>query len=136
MLEAAGKAVSAYGEQRPKVVAVTVLTSLGEQDLPAVGVTDTLPIQVTRLAGLAQSCGLDGVVCSAQEVEQLKAHCGSDFLAVTPGIRLPGDAVHDQIRVITPQMAIAAGSDYLVMGRSITQAANPTSVIQRLLSDV
>lgn len=136
MLQAAGEAVASYGEQRPKVVAVTVLTSLAEQDLPVVGMTGTLPQQVERLAELSQATGLDGVVCSAQEVGRLKVRCGSEFLAVTPGIRLPGDALHDQVRVITPQMAIAAGSDYLVMGRSITHAADPAAVVQRLLSDV
>lgn len=132
MLEAARHALEPYGERRPKVVAVTVLTSLAAHDLSTVGVTGTLPQQVERLAGLVQAIGLDGVVCSAQEVADLKKQCGSGFLAVTPGIRLPGDALHDQARVITPQAALAAGSDYLVMGRSITQAADPAAVVQML----
>ena len=136
MLQAVRLALEPYGPQRPKVVAVTVLTSLAQSDLSTVGVTGTLPQQVARLAGLVQSVGLEGVVCSAQEVADLKRQCGADFLAVTPGIRLPGDALHDQARVITPQAALAAGSDYLVMGRSITQAADPAAVVQILQSYV
>lgn len=132
MLQAARKSCAAYGETRPKLVAVTVLTSLAEQDLPSVGVESTLPQQVERLALLAQTIGMDGVVCSAQEVAQIKKICGHAFLAVTPGIRLSGDEVDDQARVITPQDALNAGSDYLVMGRSITKAADPAAVVQRL----
>lgn len=132
MIEAASAALAAYGADRPKMVAVTVLTSLAEQDLPAIGVLDRLPQQVERLAHLAQTAGADGIVCSAQEVAHLKAQYGAQFLTVTPGIRLPGDAVHDQVRVITPQAALAAGSDYLVMGRSITQASDPAAVISML----
>jgi orotidine-5'-phosphate decarboxylase len=132
MLQAASAALVPYGVARPKLVAVTVLTSLAEQDLPAVGVQRSLPQHVERLAVLAQAAGVDGVVCSGQDLLHLKARCGKGFLAVTPGIRLPGDALHDQARVMTPQEAIAAGSDYLVMGRSITQAADPAAVVQRL----
>lgn len=132
MLQAARTALESYGSERPKLVAVTVLTSLAEQDLGAVGVVGTLPQQVERLALLAQTMGADGVVCSAQEVARLKAQCGTAFLAITPGIRMPGDALHDQARVITPQDALAAGSDYLVMGRSITHAADPAAVVQML----
>lgn len=132
MLEAARTALASYGAERPKMVAVTVLTSLAEADLPPIGIVDHLPQQVERLARLAQTAGADGIVCSAQEVAQLKMQCGSQFLAITPGIRLPGEAVHDQVRVITPQAALAAGSDYLVMGRSITQASDPAAVINLL----
>lgn len=132
MLQAARKACAAYGETRPKLVAVTVLTSLAEQDLLSVGVESSLPQQVERLALLAQTMGMDGVVCSAQEVAQIKKICGQAFLAVTPGIRLPGDAVDDQARVITPRDALNAGSDYLVIGRSITKAADPAEVVQQL----
>lgn len=132
MLQAASAALAPYGVARPKLVAVTVLTSLAEQDLLAVGVQGSLPQHVERLAVLAQAMGVDGVVCSGQDLSYLKARCGTGFLAVTPGIRLPGDAMHDQTRVMTPQEAIAAGSDYLVMGRSITQAADPAAVLQHL----
>lgn len=135
MLEAARAAVEEYGEKRPKLVAVTVLTSLAEQDLGTIGITTSLSEQVIHLAKLAQAAHLDGIVCSAHEVKSIKEQCGTQFLAVTPGIRLPGDAVHDQIRVITPQQAVAEGSDFLVIGRSITQASDPASVI-RLLQHV
>lgn len=132
MLQAARVAMEPYGENRPKLIAVTVLTSLAQDDLIAIGVTGTLPQQVERLAHLTQKMGLDGVVCSAQEVAHLKQHCEPPFLTVTPGIRLPGDALHDQMRVITPQAAIDAGSDFLVMGRSITHAADPAAVVKML----
>lgn len=132
MLQAARSALEPYGEKRPKVVAVTVLTSFVTKDLNAIGVMSAVPEQVTLLAKLVQAIGLDGVVCSAQEVADLKAQCGQNFLAVTPGIRLAGDAAHDQARVITPEAALAAGSDYLVMGRSITHAKDPATVVQML----
>lgn len=132
MLQAARCALESYGNERPKVVGVTVLTSLLEQDLKAVGVMNAIPQQVAGLAKLAQTSGLDGIVCSAQEVSALKMHCWPNFIAVTPGIRLAGEDTHDQARVITPEAAIAAGSDYLVMGRSITHAKDPAAVVQML----
>lgn len=132
MLQAARVAMEPYGENRPKLIAVTVLTSLAQDDLIAIGVTGTLPQQVERLAHLTQKMGLDGVVCSAQEVAHLKQQCEPPFLTVTPGIRLSGDVLHDQMRVITPQAAIDAGSDFLVMGRSITHAADPAAVVKML----
>ena len=132
MLHAARTALEPYGDDRPKVVGVTVLTSLLEKDLPAIGVKNLLPQQVLCLAKLAQNCGLDGIVCSAQEVQEMKAQLHSHFITVTPGIRLLGDATHDQARVITPEAALAAGSDYLVIGRSITQATDPAAIVQKL----
>jgi orotidine-5'-phosphate decarboxylase len=132
MLQAARVAVEGYGKTRPKIVAVTVLTSLAEDDLSTIGVPGTIPQQVERLAHLSQKMGVDGIVCSAQEVAHIKQYCGASFLAVTPGIRMPGDASHDQIRVITPKAAVDAGSDYLVMGRSITQASDPAAVVKML----
>lgn len=115
------------------VVAVTVLTSMGQQDLTDIGITDSIENQVKRLALLTQASGLDGVVCSAQEANMLKEICGKDFLLVTPGIRLPEDASNDQTRICTPAQAIANGSDYLVIGRSITTAENPTLKLQQIL---
>ncbi len=115
------------------VVAVTVLTSMGQQDLTDIGITDSIENQVKRLALLTQASGLDGVVCSAQEAKMLKEICGKDFLLVTPGIRLPEDASNDQTRICTPAQAIANGSDYLVIGRSITTAENPTLKLQQIL---
>lgn len=136
MLQAARKALEPYGEKRPIIIAVTVLTSFAENDLRAIGVNSALVEQAKLLAKLTQTTGLDGIVCSAQEVATLKDLCGPNFIAVTPGIRLAGDASHDQARVITPQAALAAGSDYLVIGRSITQAKDPAAVVQMLQKDV
>ena len=98
-----------------------------------VGITGSVENHVKRLALLTQQSGLDGVVCSAQEANVLKQLCGKDFLLVTPGIRLPEDASNDQTRICTPKDAIANGSDYLVIGRSITAAANPTAKLHYIL---
>lgn len=116
------------------VIAVTVLTSMSQQDLAEIGITDTVENHVKRLAQLTQASGLDGVVCSAQEASVLKQLCGKDFLLVTPGIRLPEDASNDQTRICTPQQAMANGSDYLVIGRSITASSNPTAKLEQILA--
>ena len=115
------------------VIAVTVLTSMSQQDLAEIGINDSVENQVKRLALLTQQSGLDGVVCSAQEANMLKDTCGKDFLLVTPGIRLPEDASNDQTRICTPSQAMANGSDYLVIGRSITAAADPMTKLQTIL---
>ena len=136
MLKAARVAVAdaakEAGKARPLLVAITVLTSLGAEDLAAIGVTGTPEAQVLRLARLAQANGLDGVVCSAQEAAVLRAACGPEFKLVTPGIRPAGSAAHDQARVMTPQAAIAAGADYLVIGRAITAAADPLRALKEI----
>lgn len=116
------------------VIAVTVLTSMSQQDLAEIGITDSVKNHVKRLAQLTQASGLDGVVCSAQEASVLKQLCGKDFLLVTPGIRLPEDASNDQTRICTPQQAMANGSDYLVIGRSITASSNPTAKLEQILA--
>jgi orotidine-5'-phosphate decarboxylase len=111
------------------LTAVTVLTSMESADLAEIGITIDPKQQVSRLAALAQSCGLDGVVCSAQEAVVLRAELPQDFLLVTPGIR-PADAkADDQRRIMTPPQAIAAGVDYLVIGRPITQAVHPVTAL-------
>jgi orotidine-5'-phosphate decarboxylase len=110
---------------RAKVIAVTVLTSLNDSDLLAVGQTPSSGEQVLRLAQLAKSCGLDGVVCSAHEIKALRAAIGPDFLLVVPGIRPAGSAVGDQRRVMGPAEAQAAGASILVIGRPITGAPDP-----------
>jgi orotidine-5'-phosphate decarboxylase len=133
MMQAAREAVHAYGDNRPLLIAVTILTSMNAQVLPTIGIETLLEQQVCLLAKLAQDAGLDGVVSSAQEVPLIKAACGQSFLTVTPGIRLAGENKHDQSRIITPADALKAGSDYLVIGRPITQAANPTHVVNELL---
>jgi orotidine-5'-phosphate decarboxylase len=110
---------------RAKVIAVTVLTSLNDSDLLAVGQTPSSGEQVLRLAQLAKSCGLDGVVCSAHEITALRAAIGPDFLLVVPGIRPAGSAVGDQQRVMGPAEAHRAGASILVIGRPITGAPDP-----------
>jgi orotidine-5'-phosphate decarboxylase len=128
--EAVAKTAAAEGRERPLLVAITVLTSLDAGDLAAIGVAGTAEVQVLRLARLAQASGLDGVVCSAHEAAMLRTACGIDFKLVTPGIRLAGTAVHDQARAMTPEAAIAAGADYLVIGRAITGAADPLRALR------
>jgi orotidine-5'-phosphate decarboxylase len=115
--------------QRPILIAVTVLTSLSAADLQAVGVSASPAEQVLNLARLAQNAGLDGVVCSAAETAALRCVLGADFCLVTPGIRRPEDATGDQKRVVGPAEAIANGSDYLVVGRPITQAEVPLAAL-------
>jgi orotidine-5'-phosphate decarboxylase len=105
--------------------AVTMLTSLGDEDLPSVGLTPPVGDQVLRLASLTQQCGLDGVVCSAHEIARLRAELGADFQLVVPGIRPKGADIGDQKRVMGPAEAIAAGASQLVIGRPITAAADP-----------
>ncbi|MCR4298688.1 MAG: orotidine-5'-phosphate decarboxylase [Gallionella sp.] len=124
MMDAARDAI-ANSAQRPKLIAVTVLTSMAQADLVELGITDTPAELVQRLAKLACDSGLDGVVCSAQEAWQLRPKFGEGFCLVTPGIR-PAQASHDdQSRVMTPLAALKAGSSYLVIGRPITKAADP-----------
>jgi orotidine-5'-phosphate decarboxylase len=108
-----------------KVIAVTMLTSLSDEDLPSVGLVPPVADQVLRLASLAQQCGLDGVVCSAHEIVRLRHELGPDFLLVVPGIRPVGTAVGDQRRVMGPAEACQAGADILVIGRPITAAPDP-----------
>lgn len=134
MMQAAHKAIASYGPTRPLLIAVTVLTSMQANDLLTIGVQRSLDQQVCQLALLAKEAQLDGVVSSALEVQAIKASCGKHFLTITPGIRLPTDALNDQARVITPEQALKAGSDYLVIGRPITQATHPAKVVLDLLS--
>ena len=135
MMEAAREAVGT-GEDRPYLVGVTVLTSMNEEDLAAVGVARDPRQQVLRLAALSRDSGLDGVVCSAREVTDLRAALGDAFLLVTPGIRPSGSARDDQRRVMTPREAIEAGSDYLVVGRPVVQAQDPVGVLEDINRDL
>ena len=123
--QAAEETSSSLGITRPLVIGVTVLTSLDQDDLAAVGVDATPADQVVRLAKLAQSCGLDGVVCSSHEIAAIRDACGPDFTLVVPGIRPAGADVGDQKRIMTPPDAARAGADHLVIGRPITQAPDP-----------
>lgn len=124
------------GNYQTLLIAVTVLTSMDQTMLAQIGVESDLDTQVSRLAQLTQRSGLDGVVCSAQEAKVIKALCGHDFKLITPGIRLPEDSNDDQQRICTPKQALAEGSDYLVIGRSITQALNPTAKLQQILHSI
>lgn len=117
---------------RPLLIGVTVLTSLSNADMSEIGFVGTAADNVIRLATLAKECGLDGVVCSAEESTSLKAKLGAAFQLVTPGIRLENDAKGDQQRVVTPVDAIRLGSDYLVIGRSITHAKDPVATLHSI----
>lgn len=135
MMMAAREAVDA-AKTRPKLIAVTVLTSMGDQDLAEVGVAGPPAAAVSRLAALTHDCGLDGVVCSAQEAARLRGERGHDFLLVTPGIRPADAAKGDQVRVATPSSAMRDGASYLVIGRPITQAADPVKVLQGIQTEI
>lgn len=132
MLTAARDALAPYGDNAPKLIAVTVLTSMSDEDLAETGVQRSAAEQVMYLAQLAKSCELDGVVCSAQEATPLKAELGHSFMLVTPGIRPAGSAADDQRRTMTPEQAQAAGVDVLVIGRPITGAEDPLSALQQI----
>ncbi|HDR0998096.1 TPA: orotidine-5'-phosphate decarboxylase [Pasteurella multocida] len=132
MMEEAKKILEPYGKDTPLLISVTVLTSMEDLDLLQIGINASPMEQVIRLANLTQRAGLDGVVCSPQEVEILRANCGKDFKLITPGIRPIGSDFGDQRRVMTPAGAIQAGSDYLVIGRPITQADNPAEVLKSI----
>lgn len=132
MMEAAKKALQPYGKDAPLLIAVTVLTSMSDDDLKLIGIDVPAFEHVQRLAKLTKQAGLDGVVCSAQEASVLKSLLGRDFKLITPGIRPVGSDVGDQHRVMTPPEALAAGSDYLVIGRPITKAADPLAALQAI----
>ena len=128
MMEAVAKA-----DVKPLVVAVTVLTSLNAVGLLEVGVERPMQDQVRQLALLTKECGIDGVVCSPQEIELVRRAAGPGFTIVTPGIRLEGQALNDQQRAATPGEAMARGADYLVVGRAITEDADPKAALGRLV---
>jgi orotidine-5'-phosphate decarboxylase len=140
MLEAAVQATAEGAEDadvpRPRLLGVTVLTSLGEDDLGEIGQTGPLTDQAVRLAHLAQSCGLDGVVCGPREIAALRAACGPDFVLMVPGIRPSWAASGDQKRVTTPGEALAAGADYLVIGRPVTGAPDAATAAQRIVEEI
>lgn len=125
MMKAAREAIEPFGDKRPLITAVTILTSMDEQGYSDLGYQRTISEQVLHFAELAKRSGMDGVVCSALEAELLSQKLGKDFKLVTPGIRPEGSAVGDQSRVMTPARAINAGASYLVIGRPITQAPDP-----------
>jgi len=135
MMRAAREAIDKF-ENKPLLIGVTVLTSLVSEDLIPTGISEPIETVVQRRAKLAKENGLDGVVCSPQEIEKLQAEMGSDFVFVTPGIRLSGDNKDDQKRVMTPTAAIQAGGHYLVIGRSITRAADPLAILLQITAEI
>ncbi|MCX6566298.1 MAG: orotidine-5'-phosphate decarboxylase [Candidatus Aminicenantes bacterium] len=135
-VETAAEEADKRGLAKPILLGVTILTSLQNEDLASVGMAPDMPGQVLRLAALAKSSGLSGVVCSAKEIEIVRKEVGPDFLIVTPGIRPAGAAVQDQKRVMTPALAVAKGSDYLVIGRPITQAASPAEAFANIVREL
>lgn len=130
MMTAAKEALLPFGNDAPLLIAVTVLTSMEASDLQGLGINATPAEHAERLAGLTQQCGLDGVVCSAQEAVRFKAAFGKEFKLVTPGIRPQGSDVGDQRRIMTPEQALAAGVDYMVIGRPVTQSADPAQTLR------
>jgi orotidine-5'-phosphate decarboxylase len=134
--DAASENAAKTGKRRPYVVGVTVLTSMDQNDLSEIGVRDAVADQVKRLAELAQKAGLDGVVCSPHEIEMIKKTCGKDFKLVVPGIRPAGSESGDQKRVLTPREAVQKGADFLVIGRPITESANPAQAAKDILASL
>lgn len=133
MLQAAAKAA---GGSNTLLIAVTVLTSMNQEELTAIGVSASPMEQVVRLARLAQAAGVPGIVCSAQEIVPIRAACGPDFQLVVPGIRPAGADHGDQKRVMTPAEAAQAGANYIVVGRPITAAADPRAAAFAILSEL
>jgi len=140
MMRKAAEAASAESEKtktaRPLLLGVTILTSLKSDDLQAIGMAPDIPGQVLRLAGLAKKSGMDGIVCSAQEIEIVRRELGTGFVIVTPGIRPAWAAAQDQKRIMTPWQAIQKGSDYLVVGRPVTQATSPQEAFLRIIEEI
>ena len=136
MMKSAKDAIISHGGCKPILIGVTVLTSISSAELSEIGIKNDLKDHVVQLAKLAYQSGLDGVVCSAEEAKLLRNSMPADFILVTPGIRREQDAAGDQKRVITPSQAISNGSDYLVVGRPITQAASPSAALSAFNSEI
>jgi len=125
-----------FTKQRPIVVAVTVLTSFDTRALFEIGLERPLEEQVERLALFAQECGIDGVVCSPREIQVVRNSVNPDFKIVTPGIRMPDQSMNDQQRIATPHDALAAGADYIVVGRAVTDDPDPRAALQHLIASI
>lgn len=135
MMSAAREAIE-VAPQRPKLIAVTVLTSMAAPDLEEIGLAGDPEAAAVRLAGLAQRSGLDGVVCSAREARAMRTHFGGGFALVTPGIRPADASADDQARIATPANAVRDGSSYLVIGRPITRAADPAAALAAINAEI
>jgi orotidine-5'-phosphate decarboxylase len=137
MLETAAKELrDKFGSRKPMIVGVTVLTSLDSAGLREVGVQRALDEQVVELARLAENCSLDGVVCSPREIQLIRKAVQRGFKIVTPGIRMPGQSANDQQRTATPSDTIAAGADYIVVGRAVTDDPEPQAALERLIQSL
>jgi orotidine-5'-phosphate decarboxylase len=136
MMRAAVDAAAKAGAARPKLLAVTVLTSLDDSDLAAIGQDGDVSRQVVRLAKLAKENGMDGVICSPEEITALRHAMGKDFILMVPGIRPVWAGTNDQKRVMTPREACDAGATYLVIGRPITKADNPAGAAQKIADEL
>jgi orotidine-5'-phosphate decarboxylase len=137
MMETAAAAVrKEFGEDRPRLLAVTILTSSTAATLRGVGIDHPVEEMVVRLARLAREAGMDGVVSSPLEIELIREACGPDFLIVTPGVRPSFAAVDDQKRIMTPAEAVGAGADYLVIGRPIAKAADPAAAAEMIADEI
>ena len=134
--DAAREAAAKAGVEAPWVIAVTILTSMDQNDLDDVGLKGPIEDRVVKLAELTQKAGLDGIVCSAQEITPVRAACGADFKLITPGIRPAWAASDDQKRIVTPKDAVAMGSDVLVIGRPITKADDPVDAAKRIVAEL
>ncbi len=135
-VEASRAVAKTLGISRPIILAVTILTSMDEENLKEVGIQGPLMEEVACLASLAQKAGMDGVVASPKEIGIIRERCGEKFLIVTPGIRHPTDKKDDQKRTLTPKEAIEAGADYLVIGRPIKEAKDPIESVQKIVEDI
>lgn len=140
MMEAAAKAVKETAEElgveRPKLIAVTILTSMDEEQFADLNYKNTIPEQVVALAKLAKAAGLDGVVASPKEAAAIREACGPDFLIVTPGVRPAGSALDDQSRVTTPAQAFANGSTHIVVGRPIMKAEDRKQAAEAIVEEI
>lgn len=140
MLNAAVEATNAWARQsnrpRPKLIAITVLTSIGERDWVEIGYQSPIRESVLRMAIMCKEVGMDGVIASTREAAAIRALCGPDFLIITPGIRLESEQNGDQSRTATPSQALKAGADYLVIGRPISSADDPCRVAEDILNDM
>lgn len=140
MMQTAAKSLRAkarvMGTPCPKLIAVTVLTSIDQDDWRGLGQSMAIADQVVRLAKLAKSAGLDGVVASPQEAPLIRAACGSDFMIVTPGVRPQSTSLDDQRRVATPAAALSGGASHIVVGRPITQAQNPRAAALQIIREI
>lgn len=134
--DTAAEEAAKLGKERPLLVGVTVLTSLKAEHLQTIGIESDTEEQVLRLAGLAKEAGLDGVVCSPQEIDLVKGEYGHDFLVVAPGIRPAWAAAQDQKRILTPVEAIRKGADFIVIGRPIIKDPDPRNAFQRILEEI